>query len=766
MITALIVSIFKKQFKMKRTLFLVILTLILSTALFGKQIKVLAVGNSFSDDAMVQYLHGITAAAGDEIIIGIAYIGGSSLEQHHNNSVANSPAYLYIKVVNGVRTDRASTTLDWALKDEVWDYISFQQVSQNSGKYDTYFPYLTNLMTYAKGIATNPNVEFILHSTWAYAQNSNHSGFVNYGNNQMTMYKAIVDATKRAAETAGITLVIPAGTAIQNARTSTLGDTFTRDGYHLELTYGRYTASCTWFEKLFEKTVVGNTFAPGLTDFQKLVAQTAAHNAVANPLEITSLSDLVDETPKTPFTKPINLSFAGAAYEGWNILGGFQADNGIPNLKDNEGNLTGVSVKITERFGGVNFAGSQATNTTMNLPKEVTKDNFFGNTGTFGGGEFPKGTFVISSLEPDEEYDFKIFASRMSANDNREAYYKFSGAVAGDTTLYLDASNNETKIVEAYKIKPNSNGEIVVEVGKGPNNNNSLGFFHITAIKIVPNVEITTVPFTEQINVTFAHGPLDITWNVLGDFRENAKATYLRDINGDFTDISLEVVERFNHINGNGPTETNTDMDMPAGVSKDSYYGNTATWMGIIVPKSKIKLVSLDPALSYDFSIFGSRMGSTDNRETYYSFSGATVNDTTLYLDASDNNSKTVKALGIQPNAEGEIYIEMGPGPKNNNPTGFYYITALNIKPSGVSSALNTVRTSKLDLYPNPFKDLLNVYIKEDVGQVQILSPDGRTIRIFDNLIQNSYNNLPLSDLNKGLYIIKAGADTSVIVKK
>ena len=751
---------------MKRILSLFVLTLVLSTALFGKQIKVLAVGNSFSDDAMLQYLHGITAAGDDEIIIGIAYIGGSSLELHYNNSITKSPSYLYIKVVDGVKTERASTTLEYAIINEEWDYISFQQVSQNSGMYDTYFPYLTDLKTFAKGIATNPNVQFILHSTWAYAQSSTHSGFVNYGNNQMTMYNAIVDATKRAAATAGITLIIPAGTAIQNGRTSTLGDTFTRDGYHLELTYGRYTASCTWFEKLFEKTVVGNTFAPGLTDFQKLVAQTAAHNAVANPLEITSLADLVDETPKTPFTKPINLSFAGAAYEGWNILGGFQADNGIPNLKDNEGNLTGVSVKIRERFGGINSVGSQATNTTMNLPKEVTKDNFFGNTGTFGGGEFPKGTFVISSLEPDVEYDFKVFASRMSATDNREAYYKFSGSVEGDTTLYLDASNNETKIVEAYKIKPNSNGEITVEVGKGPNNNNSLGFFHITAIQIVPNVEITTVPFTEQINVTFAHGPHDITWNVLGDFRVNAKATYLRDINGDFTDISLEVIERFNHINGSGPTETNTDMDMPAGVSKDSYYGNTATFLGIVVPKSKIKFISLNPALSYDFSIFGSRMGSTDNREAYYTFSGATVNDTTLYLDASDNNSKTVKALGIQPNAEGEIYIEIGPGPNNNNTTGFYYITALNIKPNEVSSALNTIRSSKLVLYPNPLKDLLNVFVKEEVGQVQILSPDGRTIRTFDNLIQNSYNQLHLSDLSQGLYIVKAGTDISVIVKK
>ncbi len=50
-------------------------------------------------------------------------------------------------------------------------------------------------------------------------------------------------------------MVIPAGTAIQNARTSSQGDTYTRDGYHLEQTYGRFTAACVWFEKLFGKDV-------------------------------------------------------------------------------------------------------------------------------------------------------------------------------------------------------------------------------------------------------------------------------------------------------------------------------------------------------------------------------------------------------------------------------------------------------------------------------------------------------------------------------
>ncbi len=751
---------------MKRLFTLLALSFILASALFAKQIKVLAIGNSFSDDAIEHYLHGLAAATGDEIIIGNLYIGGSSLEQHHNNSLNNSPVYSYRKIVNGVKTITESYTLQRGLQDEAWDYVSLQQVSQNSGQFDTYFPYIVNLMTYIRNLTTNPNMRIILHATWAYAQNSTHSGFSNYGNDQITMYNAIVDATTRVAQTTGIGIIIPAGTAIQNGRTSKLGDTFCRDGYHLELTYGRYTASCSWYEKLFEKTVVGNTYVPNpITPFQAEVAQQAAHNAVINPTTVTSLAHLADNTPYIPFTKNINLSFAGSAYEGWNVLSGFNVNDGINNLRDEEGNLTAVSAKITERFGGINYVGAETTTTPLNMPREISKDNFFGNTGNFGG-VFPKATVVISSLAPDVEYDFIVFASRMNVTDNRETYYKFSGIESGDTTLYLNPANNTSQTVEALRIKPNNNGEIILEVGPGPNNNNGTGFYHITALRIIPRVQVQTVPFTEQVNITFANGPLDNAWNVLGDFRENARATYLRDINGNATDVSLVVTERFNHINGAGAQTTQTDMNMPPQVSAASFYGNTAPFMNIIVPKSTIKFTALNPDELYDFSMFSSRMSVSDNRETYFKFTGTIENDTTLYLDASNNSSNTVKAIGISPNAAGEIFIEVGPGPNNNNSTGFYYLNAMNIKPQNVSSAINETNISKLHVYPNPFTDNLHIFISDEVDWIHIMSMDGKLLKTLKDFTPNTVNQLMLSGLQKGVYILKSGNSSCLIIKK
>src|SRR5690606_37406433 len=143
----------------------------------------------------------------------------------------------------------------------------------------------------------NPEVKFILHQTWAYAQDSNHDGFPNYNRDQTKMYNAIVDAAWEAKDIAGMDMVIPAGTAIQNARTSYLGDRFTRDGYHLSLGAGRFTAAATWFEALFGN-VLANTFVPDkLSPYDTELVKNAAAAAVTTPQEVTVLTDFLYPAP-------------------------------------------------------------------------------------------------------------------------------------------------------------------------------------------------------------------------------------------------------------------------------------------------------------------------------------------------------------------------------------------------------------------------------------------------------------------------------------
>lgn len=281
----------------RNTLALIILrfifVLLLLPASLSEQrvIRILAIGNSFSEDAVESYLSPLSQADGVELVIGNMYISGCSFQTHWNNAEANLPAYSYRKIVGGEVLKTEKQPLITAIKDENWDFITFQQVSSNSGQLDTYFPYITNLLQYVKAEATNPEVKFALHQTWAYASNSTHPGFVNYNKSQEQMYRTIVETVNEVAERTEIDIIIPSGTAIQNGRTSYIGDNFCLDGYHLSVGIGRYTAACTWYEKLLERHVIGNPFVPAvMSTIEATIAQHAAHYAVAVSNDTTSLA--------------------------------------------------------------------------------------------------------------------------------------------------------------------------------------------------------------------------------------------------------------------------------------------------------------------------------------------------------------------------------------------------------------------------------------------------------------------------------------------
>ena len=251
-------------------------------------LRILAVGNSFSADAVEQNLWELLNAAGIPAVIGNIYAPGSYLSHHWNRAVGDQAEYRYFK-----RTEEGSIVLEdqtlvQGLGDEKWDIISLQQASDLSGLYDTYFPYLPDLKEW---IGKRSDAEIVFHQTWAYPANSTHEAFANYGNDQMKMYEAIVDAVAWATEACGIKTVIPVGTAVQNARTSRLGDTLNRDGLHLELTYGRFLAACVWFEVLSGLDVRENPYRPATVaeDVAKICRE-AAHLACLHPYEVTPMN--------------------------------------------------------------------------------------------------------------------------------------------------------------------------------------------------------------------------------------------------------------------------------------------------------------------------------------------------------------------------------------------------------------------------------------------------------------------------------------------
>ncbi len=252
-----------------------------------KKLSLLMIGNSFSEDT-VQYIYEIAHSLGiEDVNVCNMYIGGCSIYTHYQNSVKNNAAYDLQIYKNGTWTHNTGKTLEEGITYADWDYISLQQASGSSGQLSTYAP-LRKLVDYVKEKATNPDVKLIWNMTWAYQQDSTHGEFPNYKSDQMTMYNAIVEAVQKKIRNTDFFKIIPNGTAVQNARTSSVGDRITRDGFHLSYDFGRYIAGLTIVHALTGEDISDIEYKPsGVSDAYRKIAIESAMNAVANPYEVT-----------------------------------------------------------------------------------------------------------------------------------------------------------------------------------------------------------------------------------------------------------------------------------------------------------------------------------------------------------------------------------------------------------------------------------------------------------------------------------------------
>ena len=246
-------------------------------------IRVLCIGNSFSWDAVEQELVPLCDAKNVQVEIHNLYKGGCSLQQHAEFLLKDTAAYSHRICTNAEpRIVKDTITLRQALMDGEYDYISLQQASHDSGIRSSYEPWLTMLIDTVR--AYQPNARLCWMQTWAYSKDSKHGAFPRYHNNQQEMWDSIVACTPTNSQLSTLhspLILVPCGTAIQNARATKLGDTLCRDGYHLNYTYGRYTAACVWYEILTGKDVRRNCYRnPQMTLQQRRLTQRSAHKAV------------------------------------------------------------------------------------------------------------------------------------------------------------------------------------------------------------------------------------------------------------------------------------------------------------------------------------------------------------------------------------------------------------------------------------------------------------------------------------------------------
>ena len=232
--------------------------------------KILSIGNSFSQDAH-KWLYDICRSAGKEIYNANLYYGGCTLYLHWDFYINDRAEYDYEIKGEPVR----KISLKEALALEKWDIITYQQASKNSGKYETYQPFLADLHKVV--CEACPDAKFYIHKTWGYESDFVSPNFENYNNDQKYMYEALCEANKKAAESINAP-IIPSGDVIQYLRDNTKefdykngGLSLNRDGFHLTLGYGRYAAALTWYCKLFDGKTEDVSFVPELCDDENLV---------------------------------------------------------------------------------------------------------------------------------------------------------------------------------------------------------------------------------------------------------------------------------------------------------------------------------------------------------------------------------------------------------------------------------------------------------------------------------------------------------------
>lgn len=253
-------------------------------------LNVLMIGNSFADDT-VFYSRRVAESYGITLNIYDAYIAGCTIEMHYNNLNSNATSYS-MRSTNGtswVYDDNKS--LSDIINFQDWDIITFQQASAQIGHEESYENLSALVAQVRSMVGAHP--KFYWHETWAYDHDymEYYDYFSCFNNNQDTMFDAIIDCYQSEVKPLNIfEKLIPAGTAVQNMRTTYMGDNITRDGKHMSQVHGRYLLSLN-----FISTVLGidldmspcGYLPEDATESYKALCYESIRNARKEPLSVS-----------------------------------------------------------------------------------------------------------------------------------------------------------------------------------------------------------------------------------------------------------------------------------------------------------------------------------------------------------------------------------------------------------------------------------------------------------------------------------------------
>ena len=268
----------------------------------AKELKVLMIGNSFSDSVGV-YLPKIVKASGNRLELTGAFIGSCSLEQHSNNlaKAEKDPSFRPYRITvwnsdNPGKRQVRKGNVNELLTQNRYDVITLQQAGSRAPDRKTFHPHLENVLAYVR--KKQPQAEIVFQQTWSYRIDDPR--FKPHPNpkfdfDQTGMYERVRDVY-RALAAENKMRVIPVGTAVQCFRKNTpvkfqiptekpvypaippwKGDAvgyiswkknkktgkteLASDFVHLN-SFGRYIQACVWYSFLYGEPVSKITWKP------------------------------------------------------------------------------------------------------------------------------------------------------------------------------------------------------------------------------------------------------------------------------------------------------------------------------------------------------------------------------------------------------------------------------------------------------------------------------------------------------------------------
>lgn len=212
-----------------------------------KQLYVLSIGNSFSQDAQ-RYLHDLAAMNGADIECVNLYIGGCSMERHYRNMLGDKRDYEL--EMNGHAGMQFFTSIREALLARKWDVVTLQQASHESYDYANYEPYVKALADHVRVLC--PTARVLIHETWGYESHSpriKEHGFETFEE----MFAKVEAAYKMAAEACSADGILYSGEVLLEAQK--VFPKVHRDTFRASYGLGRYLLALTWYGTLFGTSV-------------------------------------------------------------------------------------------------------------------------------------------------------------------------------------------------------------------------------------------------------------------------------------------------------------------------------------------------------------------------------------------------------------------------------------------------------------------------------------------------------------------------------